>query len=42
MTGGGRIALVPLARRHAARTRAWANDRDLMRLMDRVRPVGEA
>ena len=42
MTGGGRIALVPLARRHAARTRAWANDRDLMRLMDRVRQVGEA
>jgi RimJ/RimL family protein N-acetyltransferase len=33
---------VPLGRAHLTRTRAWANDPELMRLMDRVQPVSEA
>lgn len=40
--GGERVRLVPLDRRHLARTRTWANDPDLMRLMDRARVVSEA
>jgi diamine N-acetyltransferase len=34
-----RVRIVPLDRRHAERTREWANDADIMRLMDRVSPV---
>ena len=34
--------LVPLDRVHLARTRAWANDADIARLMNREREVGEA
>lgn len=37
-----RITLVPLGRAHLPRTRAWANDPELMRLMDRASPVSEA
>lgn len=36
-----RVALVPLARAHLERTRAWANDPELMRLMDRAAVVSE-
>ena len=34
-----RLELVPLGRPHLARTREWANDPELMRLMDRKQPV---
>ena len=34
-----RLRLVTLDRPHLARTREWANDPDLMRLMDRKQPV---
>ena len=34
-----RLELVPLDRPHLARTREWANDPELMRLMDRKQPV---
>ena len=37
-----RIELVPLDRVHMARTREWANDSELMRLMDRRQPVTPA
>jgi RimJ/RimL family protein N-acetyltransferase len=37
----GRLTLVPLGRAHLARTRAWANDPELMRLMDRAQLVSE-
>jgi RimJ/RimL family protein N-acetyltransferase len=37
-----RVRLVPLDRLHLARTREWANDPHLMRLMDRQRPVSAA
>jgi RimJ/RimL family protein N-acetyltransferase len=37
----GALRLVPLAREHLARTRQWANDPDIARLMDRARPVSE-
>jgi RimJ/RimL family protein N-acetyltransferase len=37
-----RVRLVPLARRHLERTRLWANDPAIMRLMDRARPVSTA
>lgn len=36
------VRLVPLDRSHLARTREWANDPQLMRLMDRQRPVSAA
>ena len=36
------VNLVPLGRQHLAQTRAWANDPELMRLMDRSRAVSEA
>ena len=36
------VALMPLARQHLDRTRRWANDPELMRLMDRRSPVSEA
>jgi len=39
---GDRLRLVALERRHLERTRAWANDAELMRLMDRAAPVAEA
>lgn len=35
------VRLVPLDPSHAALTRAWANDAELSRLMDRARPVSE-
>lgn len=35
------VTLVPLDRAHLARTRAWANDPEIARLMDRARPVSE-
>ena len=35
------VTLVPLGREHLTRTRQWANDATLMRLMDRVAPVSE-
>jgi len=37
-----RLSLVPLGPAHLARTRAWANDPELMRLMDRAALVSEA
>lgn len=38
----GRVVnLVPLDRRHMARTRTWANDPEIMFLMGRARPVSE-
>lgn len=40
--GGDRINLVPLDRRHLTRTRTWANDPELMQLMDRANVVSEA
>ena len=38
----GRVRLVRLSRSHLARTREWANEPELMRLMDRQHPVTEA
>lgn len=35
----GFVRLVPLERRHLEKTREWANDPDLMQLMDRARHV---
>ena len=42
MEGVGRITLVPLERVHLARTRTWANDPDVIRLMNRERTVSES
>jgi RimJ/RimL family protein N-acetyltransferase len=39
---GSAVTLRPLERRHLEKTRAWANDPELMRLLDRARPVSEA
>jgi RimJ/RimL family protein N-acetyltransferase len=39
MIGAERLRLVTLDRPHLARTREWANDPELMRLMDRKQPV---
>lgn len=36
---GPSVSLVPLDRRHLDRTREWANDPELMRLLDRARTV---
>lgn len=36
------VSLVPLDRQHLARTREWANDPVVMRLMNRAQPVTEA
>jgi diamine N-acetyltransferase len=36
---GPSVTLVPLERRHLDRTREWANDPELMRLLDRTRTV---
>jgi RimJ/RimL family protein N-acetyltransferase len=33
------VRLVPLARRHLEKTRAWANAPDIMRLMDRAQQI---
>src|SRR5688572_17434563 len=41
VTGTAAVTLVPLAAMHRERTRAWANDPELMRLMDRARAVSE-
>jgi len=40
ITGSG-VTLCPFERRHLDRTRRWANDPELMRLLDRGRPVAE-
>lgn len=42
MIRGTRVDLVPLAPTHKERTRAWANDPEISRLMDRTRPVSVA
>lgn len=42
MIRGRRVTLVPLAQPHKERTRAWANDPEIARLMDRTKPVSEA
>ena len=39
---GSRVALVQLNGAHKARTRAWANDPEISRLMNRERPVSES
>ena len=39
MIEGKIITLRPLAERHRAKTRVWANDPELMRLLDRAHPV---
>src|ERR1043165_4092069 len=41
MMTGHSIVLSPLERRHLEATRAWANDPELMRLLDRARPVSD-
>jgi diamine N-acetyltransferase len=42
MSHGKTISLLPLAARHLERTRAWANDPELMRLLNRTGYVTEA
>jgi len=42
MISGQTISLRPLERRHLEQTRAWANDPELARLLDRARPVSDA
>src|SRR5258708_1147608 len=41
MIDGQGVSLRPFERRHLDRTRQWANDPELARLLDRARPVGE-
>jgi RimJ/RimL family protein N-acetyltransferase len=41
MVVGAHVILRPLDRRHLERTRTWANDLDLARLLDRARPVSD-
>src|SRR5262245_40293869 len=41
MLNGARCRLVPLDQPHRERTRAWANDPALARLLDRARPVSD-
>jgi len=41
-TAGASVSLVPLDRQHVTRTREWANDPTVSRLMNRARPVTEA
>ena len=41
MVRGQRVHLVPLDRSHKEKTRVWANDPEIARLMDRARPVSE-
>ena len=38
---GTKVCLVPFDRRHFEPTRAWANDLELSRLLDRARPVSD-
>jgi RimJ/RimL family protein N-acetyltransferase len=42
MTSAAGVRLVPLTLSHASRTRAWANDVVVSRLMNRARPVSES
>ncbi len=42
MMTGHTIVLRPFERRHLEQTRVWANDPELMRLLDRARPVSDA
>ena len=42
MTAGASVSLVPLDRPHLARTREWANDPTISRLMNRACPVTES
>lgn len=42
MISGKRISLHPLERRHLEKTRAWANDPELMRLLNRAKLVTES
>jgi RimJ/RimL family protein N-acetyltransferase len=39
---GQAVTLCPFDRRHAEQARAWANDPELARLLDRARPVADA
>lgn len=39
MMRGEKISLLPIERRHLEETRKWANDPELMRLLDRAREV---
>ncbi len=41
MIEGKTVRLCPFDRRHLAKTRAWANDLELARLLDRSRPVSD-
>lgn len=41
MMTGHSIVLSPFERRHLEDTRRWANDPELMRLLDRARPVSD-
>jgi diamine N-acetyltransferase len=41
MMTGQSIVLSPFERRHLEATRRWANDPELMRLLDRARPVSD-
>ena len=41
MVPGRVVHLAPLDRSHKEKTRAWANDPEIARLMDRARPVSE-
>jgi RimJ/RimL family protein N-acetyltransferase len=41
MMTGHTIVLRPFERRHLEETRRWANDPELMRLLDRARPVSD-
>jgi RimJ/RimL family protein N-acetyltransferase len=38
---GPNVCLVPFDRRHFEATRAWANDLELSRLLDRARPISD-
>jgi diamine N-acetyltransferase len=42
MITGETVSLKPLERRHLDATRAWANDPELARVLDRASPVSEA
>jgi RimJ/RimL family protein N-acetyltransferase len=41
MITGQNVSLKPFERRHLEKTRAWANDPELARLLDRARPVSD-
>lgn len=41
MMTGEQIRLAPFERRHLDQTRAWVNDPELARLLDRARPVSD-